>query len=69
MKAGNTAGKEGSKVEQRFSKVERKKLSKNEKLFQDIVEVKFNLLTYLAITTCYRSWPQLICGAIQYELL
>ena len=27
------------------------------------------LLTYLAITTCYRSWPQLICGAIRHELL
>ena len=27
------------------------------------------LLTYLAITTCYRSWPQLICGAIHHELL
>ena len=27
------------------------------------------LLTYLAITTCYRFWPQLICGAIHYDLL
>ena len=27
------------------------------------------LLTYLAITTYYRSWPQLICGAIYHELL
>ena len=27
------------------------------------------LLTYLAITICYRSWPQLICGAIRHELL
>ena len=26
------------------------------------------LLAYLAITTCYRSWPQLICGAIHLEL-
>ena len=25
-------------------------------------------LTYLAITTCYRSWLQLICGAIHHEL-
>ena len=25
--------------------------------------------TYLAITTCYRSWPQLICGTIRHELL
>ena len=23
----------------------------------------------MAITTCYRSWPQLICGAIRHELL
>ena len=29
----------------------------------------YYLLTYLAITTCYRSWPQLICGAIRHELL
>ena len=28
-----------------------------------------DLLSYLAITTCYRSWPQLICGTIQHELL
>ena len=28
-----------------------------------------NLLTYLAITTCNRSSPQLICGAIYHELL
>ena len=27
------------------------------------------ILTYLALTTCYRSWPQLICGAIHRELL
>ena len=27
------------------------------------------LRTYLAITTCCRSWPQLICGAIHHELL
>ena len=27
------------------------------------------LLTYLAIITCYRSWPQLICGAIHHDLL
>ena len=27
------------------------------------------LLTFFAITTCYRSWPQLICGAIRHELL
>ena len=27
------------------------------------------LLTYLAITTCYRSWPQRICGAIRHEML
>ena len=27
------------------------------------------LLTYVGITTCYRSWPQLICGAIDHELL
>ena len=29
----------------------------------------YYLLTYVAITTCYRSWPQLICGAIRHELL
>ena len=29
----------------------------------------WRLLTYLAITICFRSWPQLICGAIRYELL
>ena len=31
-----------------------------------------NFLTsssYLTITTCYRSWPQLICDAIHQELL
>ena len=31
-----------------------------------------NFLTsssYLTITTCYRSWPQLICDAIDHELL
>ena len=27
------------------------------------------LLTYLAIITCYRSWPQLICDAIHHKLL
>ena len=27
------------------------------------------LLTYLAITTYYRSWPQLICCAIHHALL
>ena len=30
---------------------------------------KYTSLTYLAITTCYRSWPHLICGAIRHELL
>ena len=34
-----------------------------------VTYVDDNLLTYLAITSCYRSWPQLICGAIRHELL
>ena len=34
-----------------------------------IISIPIYLLTYLAITTCYRSWPQLICGAIHHELL
>ena len=29
-------------------------------------KISKTLLTYLAITTCYRSWPQLICGAIRH---
>ena len=35
------------------------------KVFSEFTES----LTYLAITTCYRFWPQLICGAIRHELL
>ena len=27
------------------------------------------LLSYSAITTCYRSWPELIYGAIRHEVL
>ena len=29
----------------------------------------YYFIAYLPITTCYRSWPHLICGAIHYELL
>ena len=38
-------------------------------LFQLNKAIKEVLLTYLAITTCYRSWPQLISGAIHHQLL
>ena len=37
--------------------------------FVDFCSTFTYLLTYLAITTCYRSWPELICGAIRHELL
>ena len=37
-------------------------------LLKEICHLTY-LLTYLAITTCYRSWPRLICGAIHHGLL
>ena len=41
------------------------------KSFLNFFKINFlkSLLTYLAIKTCYRSWPQLICDAIHHALL